>query len=198
MDVRMGDVPTWIAMCGAIVAAWRANSIARIEEQRDKDSARRDRERQAVQVSAWVEGSTMQGSYGLEATCVVCVCNRSDQPVYAVDITVKDSVGTSQRHQLAVLPPRVTERFLISEQLRNNAILHVDIPRGQQRNASFAQDDARRLAQDLRVEVSFRDVSNNTWRRGLDGALVEAPETTAARPRRFWFTRAWGAGRTGS
>lgn len=183
-----GDVPGWltaVATMGALIAAYvaakQAKAIVQLELKRDEERKVLDDASQASQVAVWATESVAEpvdrtSWIGRLTVMSVSgfVVNNSPQPVY--DVEVAWFVGEEQvfSSALAVLPPKGLEerklpteiiaRFDDATQDRGDVVL---------RSLEEARLLSRMAADLLRLEVSFRDSSNQRWIRDRAGRLVQ-------------------------
>lgn len=187
-EVGWGDVPGWltaVATMGALIAAYvaakQAKAIVQLELKRDEERKVLDDASQASQVAVWATESVAEpvdrtSWIGRLTVMSVSgfVVNNSPQPVY--DVEVAWFVGEEQvfSSALAVLPPKGLEewklpteiiaRFDDATQDRGDVVL---------RSLEEARLLSRMAADLLRLEVSFRDSSNQRWIRDRAGRLVQ-------------------------
>lgn len=187
-EVGWGDVPGWltaVATVGALIAAYvaakQAKAIVQLELKRDEERKVLDDASQASQVAVWATESVAEpvdrtSWIGRLTVMSVSgfVVNNSPQPVY--DVEVAWFVGEEQvfSSALAVLPPKGLEewklpteiiaRFDDATQDRGDVVL---------RSLEEARLLSRMAADLLRLEVSFRDSSNQRWIRDRAGRLVQ-------------------------
>lgn len=187
-EVGWGDVPGWLtafatvgALIAAYVAAKQAKAIVQLELKRDEERKVLDDASQASQVAVWATESVAEpvdrtswiGRFTVMSVSGFVV-NNSPQPVY--DVEVAWFVGEEQvfSSALAVLPPKgleewklpteVIARFDDATQDRGDVVLRL---------LEEARLLSRMAADLLRLEVSFRDSSNQRWIRDRAGRLVQ-------------------------
>lgn len=159
--VEWGDAPTWVAgviALLALLAAWRAGSIARellkVEHGRNKraedaDAERRrlaERQEQADRVAAWNNG---------DAT----ILNGSDLPIWDVAVEFIDAEGEyNGTESRSVLPPGTTQipfPFYVP-------------PDEWSPGVPYVSDEWKRI----QIEIRFRDAAGRRWRRDRHGILT--------------------------
>jgi hypothetical protein len=149
--VQWGDVPTWLASVGAVVAGGLAFKVYRIEGKRDRKAEEDQRRLQAARVSGWFGLISWQPDLPggpARQFWKAKVRNLSDLPIYDVQIefhkTAMQSGAPFNREVVAVLPPGDDEFF--------------DAP-----------DDER----DYVIALRFRDAAGVAWYRDARGFLSE-------------------------
>lgn len=188
MVLSFEQATTWIiagstagAFGAASVAAWKAGKLLGIEQ---------DRDRQSSKIAAWIVGrsSASSGFDGLssspfaEPVVIAVVANPSDQPIYQVKIewvsTNSEPTGDSTflsrplgKAERDLIPPRDHwEHFLEEKELgelpENSGINAIH------RSNFDAEQSAQRIAETLRVSLSFLDSGGQHWKRLIDGSLV--------------------------
>jgi len=160
-DVQWGDVATWVgagvsllALAAAVVGAVQAFRVLGIERKRDlvyaKESAERAgeaRRMQATGVCVWI-GEV--GTPSAHSILVVSLRNASELPVY--DVVADVAIGSATASiSLSVLPPAPVPL---------ERPISLVLPPG----AS---------AQEVSLELRFRDSAGVRWRRSGSGLLDE-------------------------
>jgi hypothetical protein len=193
VEVRWGDVSGWItaiatvlALIAASVAARQAKAIVQLELERDEKRKVRDDSNQASQVAVWATESVAEptdptswiGRFTVMSVSGFVV-NNSSQPVY--DVQVAWFVGEEQVYSavLAVLPPKGLEQW----KLPTEVIARFDDATRERGDVVLRSLDEARLlsrmtADRLRLEVSFRDSSNQRWHRDRTGRLEKSTLTS--------------------
>lgn len=181
LRIDWGDVPTWLATIGAIVAAFFAGWALRVEMRRDdhrqavEDKAGQEAlKAQAATVAAWPTSELIYEDAGPGVPSQlrrrfsgwiggVRVQNTSDVPVYKMTIILWRAGTHEAETFLQVVPPGLLE--VPEKQFQ----VHTEHWRRK------ADGQTEYAFEDYQVEIVFTDASNRRWRRQSDGRLLEAP-----------------------
>lgn len=150
------------ALFAAVLGAKHAGRLFGIEAKRDEAATAREMQSQASKVFAWVASriGEEQTTYG------VVVVNSSEQAIYDVEVRVTDAYESERRPiQLTILPPGA---YYLGESTEAYAWEFAS------RLRSF-DDEIRPVTKSRKrriVGMSFRDSSNLTWVRDVEGLLA--------------------------
>ncbi|WP_433609572.1 hypothetical protein ACQP2P_38695 [Dactylosporangium sp. CA-139114] len=174
--VELGDLPTWISAMTtlftasfAVVAARAARNLFLVESRRDAAIAEERAQSQAALVCAWtgwnpplhhVPQST-KPNHG------VYLLNASKLPVYDVRLDLYRDVRVNQADE--VFPPTKMFGYLIGTLGPSQEAQFHPLPRD-----VFEHDEVDFYAGgDFGVAMVFRDASNRSWARDVDGRLSQ-------------------------
>jgi hypothetical protein len=168
MDVRLGDLPTWLAAiftggafgAGLVVLNLQRRDLRERERNRLEDVEDRRKE-QARHVSVWVDNISVVG----DGTFVVMghYQNASNEPVYAMTVYVKSTWGPGPsvaQTPLKLVPPGDSGRVDVQTALYPAPARDAD------------PDHPPILA-------TFRDAAGLWWKRDEHGVLTHGPERPA-------------------
>lgn len=162
--VHWGDVPTWVAAVGTVLAFaaggalfWQQRAQLRLMRADLQERERAQRREQARHVLAWYVGVSGGGSNF--ANLRICYRNASEEPVYEVQVFVKESWGRApavKPTKIGVMPPGPEREMVVSFNVVPDPTSDPNAPGPP-------------------VVLTFRDVSGRWWRRDEHGTLTEWP-----------------------
>lgn len=176
-DINWGDVPTFFALIGAVVAAWIAHRVYRVESRRDQQTAADRRSGQAARVGAWIQEVANEDQRGdvidrsRSPYWRLTIRNGSDLPVYDAFVAIHATPDFADKPKVflfgrgyGVLPPGDGVVRLEQRQVAWP-------PTTQFPDRPPAQSGP--VGMDFHVTLRFRDSASVGWRRAPDGRLIE-------------------------
>lgn len=171
--IDWGDFPTSLLAGVTFLTLVSAGKIICMDRKRDQKREEVEHRTQASLVSAWTEAKSETPddprlpNYLINAL----VLNGSDQPIYNISIAwchgnenictdSKDLIPPKEEHSLR-LP--TAEFCKILGEVENASIL--------------TKENARKVVESLRIEITFTDTRSQRWIRGRDGLLMDVKPT---------------------
>lgn len=168
--IDWGDFPTWLLVAVTCVAVISAGKILGIERTRDQKRFEAERRAQASLVSAWtVANSDRPDDPRVSVHFVNALAlNGSNQPIYRINIDWCQDNKIIRNDLVDLIPPN--QEF----SLRLGDVEFCKVIDQELTQSVFTSANARRVAEHLRIEITFTDTENQRWIRGRDGLLLHA------------------------
>jgi hypothetical protein len=165
-DFDFGDVPTWLATVGAVLAAYFAARAYVIETRRDAVAANLLRQEQASQIAVWTEYLPHPYTGEPEAMDCFVLRNASQLPIYEVHV-----FSFSHKTFPQIEEPEPVGQFVMGTvPPTEKPILHKAYVDGNKLRWAFA--------------IQFRDAAGVVWHRDTGGMLWETELPDAERFKR--------------
>lgn len=175
-SIQWGDFPTWLLVAVTLFTVISAGRILGIERDRDQKQYETARQSQASHVSAWsVPKSERPDNPRMNIWFVDAnVFNGSNQPIYKIHVNWYHGDKIVHTHIADLVPPGGEYSFRLTDNIFCE-ILGKDL-----NQIEFTSDNAHKVAENLRIELSFTDSGSVEWLRLRDGLLtaVKQPTTT--------------------
>lgn len=171
--IDWGDFPTSLLAGGTFLTVISAGMILRIERKRDQKRVEVERRAQASLVSAWTEAISDTAHNPRLPNYIVnaLVYNGSDQSIYKIDIAWCRGNKIDRTDSVALIPPKGKHLLRITTAEFCKVL-------DQEENASaLTSVNASKVAESLRIEITFTDTRNQRWIRGRDGLLIDVTAT---------------------
>jgi hypothetical protein len=165
--VDFGDLPTWLATLGALIAARYAYRAYQLERARDQEALAKERRAPAEMITAWVGPRKPRDRSGHFEGPRVTVRNASSTVIYDVTVSTAWNDGISESGFIPLIPPGQDDTSVMvnAEQL---SIIHDEV-------TNAPEEGYDHLLQGVRVLLNFRDSAGVRWRRDPDGGLHLVP-----------------------
>lgn len=183
-NLDFGDVPSWIAavtsfsaFIAAIFAAiftWRTLNI---ENAREARTEKRAEEEQANKIACWISNSDSENfelsGHKYKAIGVnMNIANASDQAIYEISISLFDKEAGLLVEKISVIAPDCTSVIPIPIDIVNKFLPnHLQNIIGTV--TKQAENESKRIAESLLLEITFMDSKGIFWKRGRKGNLIK-------------------------
>lgn len=171
--IDWGDFPTSLLVGVTFFTVICAGKILGIERKRDQKRVEVERQAQASLVSAWTESSSETPDVPRASNYFVraLVCNGSGQPIYKINVKWYQGDEIIYKNEVDLIPPQRKHPLRLPTAEFCKVL-------GQEENASaLTNDNARSVAESLRIEITFMDTRSQRWIRGRDGLLMDVTTT---------------------
>jgi hypothetical protein len=183
-DIDFGDVPSWIAAVTSLLAfgaavfaaifTWRTLSI---ENSREARTEKRAEEEQANKIACWISDSDSENfelsGHKYKAIGVnMNIANASQQAIYEISISLFDKEAVLHVEKVSVIAPDSTATIPIPIEIVNRFLPnHLQNVIGTV--TKQAENESKRIAESLQLEITFMDSKGIYWRRGRKGNLIK-------------------------
>ena len=171
--IDWGDFPTSLLAGVTFLTLVSAGMILWMDRKRDQKREEVERRTQASLVSAWTEAISdtphdpRLSNYFINAL----VLNGSDQPIYEIEVAWCQGNEIIRIDALDLIPPKVKHPLRLTTAEFCKVL-------GQEENAStLTNDNACKVVESLRIEITFTDTRSQRWIRGRDGLLMDIKST---------------------